>query len=91
MESRVLAHSKGKKAAHKFNSFTLNSRAILVGPAGFGEPRPKNSPPDCFYPARRGAPSTGCSNSAYLQLNITKKMQPPARLHLGNMKNSVYS
>lgn len=75
-----------KKIAHKFNVFTLNSRAILVGPAGFGKPRPKNSPLDCFYPAGRGTPGTGCSNSAYVlppPFITNKKMQPPARLHLG--------
>ena len=38
----------------------------MVGPAGFGKPRPKNSPLDCFYPAGRGTPDTGCSNSAYV-------------------------
>ena len=38
----------------------------MVGLAGFGKPRPKNSPLDCFYPAGRGTPGTGCSNSAYV-------------------------
>ena len=51
----------------------------MVGPAGFGKPRPKNSPLDCFYPAGRGTPGTGCSNSAYVlppPFITNKKMQP---------------
>ena len=55
----------------------------MVGPAGFGKPRPKNSPLDCFYPAGRGTPGTGCSNSAHVlppPFITNKKMQPPCEV-----------
>ena len=34
---------------------------LLVRPGGFAEPRPKNSPQDCFCPPEQTA-GTGCSN-----------------------------
>ena len=38
----------------------------MVGPARIWQAAPKTDPLDCFYPAGRGTPDTGCSNSAYV-------------------------
>ena len=81
--SAVIFQAK-RKSPTKSSELTLNFVELLVGPAGFGEPRPKNAPPGHFC-QRDASAGTGCSNPAYPsppQFITIKKMQPHTRLHL---------